>query len=180
MINIFPFLSLPRELQLLVLYNLPPEDQVRFCKTCRAFRNLCKTITYIPIKYHSKFTNNTLQFYTNLIELNLGDNNYKITDAGIQPLLNLKTLYLEGNNNITDAGIQPLLNLTELNLSYNKNITDVGIQPLLNLKTLHLNNNKNITDVGIQPLLNLKTLYLGSNTNITNTVKRKIRFVYMV
>ena len=73
MANVFPFLLLPKDIQLLILHKMHIEDQVQFCKTCKATRELCKTITKIPQEYHSKLTNQTLQFYTNITKLDLGD-----------------------------------------------------------------------------------------------------------
>jgi hypothetical protein len=49
----------------------------------------------------------------------------KITDRGMEKLLQLNGLNLFQNSKITDNGIKSLSLLTDLNLSYCNNITDI-------------------------------------------------------
>ncbi|MCL2109219.1 MAG: leucine-rich repeat domain-containing protein [Oscillospiraceae bacterium] len=144
-------------------------DAVEGCEACGRHENFCDCITIKNVKYPLTatvlnlptmgLTNSNIEplvHMTNLMELNLSNNN--ISDISVlSSLTNLEYLYLL-NNNISDiSALAGLTGLRELNLD-NNNIGDFSVLGNLTNLTLLALSNTNISDISM----------LSSLTKLTN------------
>ncbi len=117
-----------------------------------------------------------LEYCTNLIRLDLSENNQLTDISPLSSLVNLITLDLSAksssySSNLTDINpISGLVNLTWLDLSYNRYLTDISpLSGLVNLILLDLSYNVNLIDINsISGLVNLTWLDLSDNTDVTD------------
>lgn len=124
-------------------------------------------------------TDECLTRFTNLRELSLDTNDYfgenekRITDAGLAKMTTLRRLVLTQNGAITDDALSSLINLTWLGLRNNQSISDVGVEVLAQLEGLDLRDNDSITGdlFAMAPTLTrtLTTLLLDFNANISDS-----------
>ncbi len=102
---------------------------------------------------------------TNLVELNLNDNQFTEFPRGILRLRNLTNLYLKGNQLSSLDGIEQLTALTVLDLDNNQFAEfPTGILQLTNLEELYFRNNR-LTSVPAElvNLPELKQIYFTDN-----------------
>lgn len=102
---------------------------------------------------------------TNLQSLEYDDGCPNITNNTIRQLTQLKEL--RTGKRITDIGIETLVNLEYFSCHHNAHITDYGIRKLQNLQTLHCYGCRQITYNSISQLRNLRELTIQRNKRIS-------------
>ncbi|MEE4247693.1 MAG: leucine-rich repeat domain-containing protein, partial [Kangiellaceae bacterium] len=97
--------------------------------------------------------------------LRLGNNKIStIKDGAFEALVNLKTLYLNGNQ-LEEIPELPISTLEYLSFGNNEisTINDGAFEALVNLKTLHLWGNPFKCDCALSWMLDISTSILGNN-----------------
>lgn len=119
-------------------------------------------LRFLDLASNTKISDNTLKKMIYLRHLNIG-RNYNISDYSIKYLVNLTYLNC-GIMNIqfTDEGIQPLINLITLYTSY-IDITDNAFKTLTKLKHLYCDYNSKLTNHIFNYLPQLTELSVGYN-----------------
>lgn len=109
-----------------------------------------------------EYNGEKINIYNNILHLN----NKGIKDiADIKNLsdqINLKELYLDGNNISELKGLKNLINLEALGLNENQISEIKGLDTLRNLTFLDLYSNPLLEIKGLNNLVNLKDLYIGN------------------
>ena len=127
------------------------------------------------VRVGDNIDDNLLRKAVHLRKVALGSS--KITDKGIETLVNLDLLSINNVVTITDGGIRNMKHLQELNVG-NCKITDDGILSFPKLKILSLNNSF-ITQKTINKIPTLEELYLYANTTFATISNRNIRILYI-
>ena len=125
-------MKLLQELIEIIISYLDFNNKINLYKTSKKYKFVLDFIFQIPRHFETKANNNNIQYFKNLKNLNLY-NNESITDSGITGLINITNLNLRSNKLITNDGITGLTNITNLNLGGNKLITNKGIIHLTNI-----------------------------------------------
>ena len=109
-----------------------------------------------------EYNGEKINIYDNILHLNKkGIKN--ITDIkNLSDQVNLKELYLDGNNIFELKGLENLINLEVLGLGENQIDEIKGLDTLLNLTFLDLYSNPLLEIKGLDSLVNLKDLYIGN------------------
>jgi hypothetical protein len=160
---------LPLELWGEVFSHLSYNDLVRSCATvCRAWFEddfLYKCVHSMRSKELIEVDDERLRRMKNISHLELFDDfmRHTITNAGLETLVNLKTLIIISNCVITDEGLKKLTGLTHLSFTSLCLITDEGVKGLTNLRTLRMSTSSSLSKEGIKNLTNLTCLRTGTN-----------------
>lgn len=101
---------------------------------------------------------------------------HQITNKGIESLVNLKKLVINGQSPINDEGVKKLTGLTRFTFSPLTNITDEGIKGLTNLVYLGTatQDKRRLTNEGLKGLTNLTSLHLMQNRVIDDECIAKL------